>query len=190
MTSFTQFHVKPFIALDSGSRIYGAGTTTSLTFHPVIGNSPTKTQTEETAWTGVYGAAIEVNGSDQLALKEGQTYGEYVYDFDHTEEIFGDLWVEPTWLFLVATELYVFDATMDVFDADFPVTGVINAEGVPQIEFWIALDGTGDYQPLVESDYKFTTAKIKVIFTRKDNDSYRPALSGLTTFQNVPDFML
>ena len=185
-----RFRVKPFVALDSGLRIYGPEVTFDQEIHPVIGNSPTKTQTEEPGWSGVYSPAMEVTGSNELALKADKTSGQYVFNFNHASPVFGNLWVEPVWLFLSATELYVFDATMDVFDADFPVTSEINAQGVPQISFEIALDGSGIYQPLIESDYQFTTAKIRITFIREINNAYRPALSNLTTFQNVPTFMI
>lgn len=188
-TSF-RFWVKPFVSFENGSRIYGASDYFDLEVHPVIGNAPTKTQAEHPSWTGTYGPAMEVTGSNELALRNSETYGEYVFDFDHATPIFGDLWWESTWLFLAANELEVFDATMDVFDADFPVTGEINAQGVPQVEYQIALDGTGTYTPLLESDYQFTTSKIKIIFRRDENQDYRPALSALTVYQNVPTFML
>ena len=186
----TRFHIKPFVELDNGSRIYGAESTFDREIHPVIGNAPTKTQAEHPGWSGTYGAAMEKTAANEMALKTDKTFGTYVLQFNHASPVFGALWYEATWLFLSATELEVFDATMDVFDATFYVTPEINAEGVPQIAASIQLDGVGDYIPFVEADYQFTTSKLKFTFTRNATDPYRPALSALTVYQNVPTFML
>jgi hypothetical protein len=133
---------------------------------------------------------MEITGSNEMALKADEVYGEYIYDFDHASLIFGDLWIEETSLFLSVTAMTVDEWLQTVDSSTFLVTEEINGQGVPQIQFFIQLDGAGDYVPLQEADYSFTTAKIKVEFRRDDGDETRPALSNLSTYQNVPTFML
>ena len=133
---------------------------------------------------------MEITASNEMALKAGEIYGEYIYDFDHASLVFGNVWLEEVSLFLSANPLEIFEASGDIFDATYPITELINGAGIPQIQFYVQLDGTGDFIPFQEADYSFTTAKIKIQFRRNTNDSFRPALSNLSTYQNVPTFML
>jgi predicted phage tail protein len=141
-------------------------------------------------WEELADYRIEITGSNELTLQQGATYGEYIYDFDHASEIFGNLWYEATTSFIAADPYEIFEATGEIFDADDRITEEINAGGTPQVQFLIQLDGAGSYIPFVESDYSFTTAKIKIELRRGAADAYRPAISSLDTYHNVPTFML
>ena len=135
--------------------------------------------------------SLEVTGSNELALKAGETTGTYTYRFSHASQKFGRLFHAFTALWLSDTALSINDATMEINDADFPITPDLNDDTIPQIELVIyRVDGTVVSLPFDEElDLQFTDVDIRVNFNRRTTDDNRPALSALTTYFDEPSEM-
>jgi hypothetical protein len=127
--------------------------------------------------------ALEITGSDQLALRAGKTFGAYRYTFDLGSELFGRLFIEADAEFLAADELEVSEALMEVFDATFPITQAFL--GIPGVRF-VAEFPTEVPLPPGGRDFQFESVVIRVEFWREANDETRPAINTLTTKLHQP----
>lgn len=130
---------------------------------------------------------LEVTGSDELALKADCTFGAYRYLLDLTSEQFVRLWYEATAVFLAVSEVEINDwDAVEINDVDFPITPVINPGGAPNIQYFLEFSPE---VPFEQADYKFTTVWIRVEFRRNSGDTFRPALSALTTYADLQSNM-
>ncbi len=124
---------------------------------------------------------LEIDGSNQLALKEGATFGAYRYKFNLASTQRVRLNYLATMLFLTANEQDINDlANVEINSmADVPITVLPNAAGYPNIRFLLEFSPE---QRFVQSDHEFSSVTVRVEFRRNATDNIRPALSELTTF--------
>ncbi len=125
--------------------------------------------------------ALEVTGSNELALKDGATFGAYRYTFSLGSSQKVKLGYQATALFLSAFEARIHDVGDLKIDAfkDVPITPRPNSLGLPNIQYFPEFSPEEQF---VQADHQFSSVVVRVEFRRNATDNIRPALSALTTF--------
>lgn len=182
-----QFHIKAFLKFPDNTTSYSPSASTSLMKHPVLNGNVVFSQSEDPAWSGTK-THCEVTGANELTMTNGYTEAYYDFTVNLGTERFGRLWIEAFVGVLSTDPLEISEATMEIAVATFPITPTSTVQ--PTIELWLCDSGGVPVKPFVESDYKFTTQKFRVILKKEPTDTFKPALTGLNVYMSVPDFML
>lgn len=178
-----RFRVRVFVQWSGGNRGYGAESTTDITKWPIIGVNLVFTREEHTlGWPGTLSSELEVAGGE-LRLKEDETFGTYEYTVDLTTEKTGRFFKRDVAYFGSIGGLLIDDATMLIYDADFPISNVANADGTPNIRYFLEFSPEIEFE---EADYKFTSVVVRIEFSKEPTDEFRPVLSELITYFHEP----
>ncbi len=178
-----RFRVRVFVQWSGGGRGYGTEATTDITKWPIIGANLVFTREEHTlGWPGTLSSELEVVGGE-LRLKEDEVFGTYEYTVDLTTEKTGRLFKRDVAYFDAISGLLIDDATMLIYDADFPINNVTNADGTPNIRYFLEFTPEIEFE---EADYKFTSVVVRIEFSREPTDDFRPTLSELITYFHEP----
>jgi predicted phage tail protein len=202
-----RFHVRTYYQISSGQRAYSAAQTVDINKWPMVGANITFTREEHTlGWPGTLSSEMEIV-SGELALRDTETSGTYRYTIDvgssgvanvlnnFTDVL--DFWSnlsgkigrlfrrDESYLESISG-LKIYDATMKIYDAEFPITAVASPTGQSNIRFYLELSPDVEF---LEADYQINTVTIRIEFTRQAQDDFRPVLSTLTTYFHEPTEM-
>ena len=119
--------------------------------------------------------------SDALTLTAGTSYAAYDFPFVLPTEKTGRLWYESTANTIAGTQMLIADATMQIANATQQISGTVD-DVEPQISFWIDIDDTGTFIPFQPGTYRFTTATVRAVLQRGENETTRPSLDNLSVY--------
>ncbi len=186
VTTTFRYYVRLFIEWSDGKRGYGAEHYVEIDKWPIVGSNLVLTREEHTLnWPGTLSAEMEVV-SNELRLKDGETFGIYEYSVDLGSVKTGRFFKRDVGYFEVINTLLIHDATMLIHDATFPIRSVSNSGGVANVRYFLEFTPEIEFE---EADYEFQTVTVRVEFRRNPTDDFRPVLSELVTYFNEPTEM-